>query len=44
MEEREKLVDGWVDLKTVPNKAIPACVKEPTVKRTRGTDVKEGHS
>lgn len=43
IEEREKLVDGWVDLRTVPNKAIPAYVKEPTVKRTRGTDVKEGH-
>jgi hypothetical protein len=29
-------------LKTVPNKAIPAYVKEPTVKRTRGCRCKRG--
>jgi hypothetical protein len=43
IEEREKLVDGWVDLRTVPNKAILAYGKEPTVKRTRGYRCKKGH-
>ena len=35
-KKRDKLVDGWGDLKTVPSEAVPSCENEPTVKRTRG--------